>query len=540
MTAAPGIVTSGTGPPNATVVVQPGMNVQPVVLVDQNGNFVTTSGSAATAGYLADLTGSVNVSQAAAPTTGQVLTATSGTTATWQSGSTETAGYLATRGTSVYVAGGSAPSVNMELVATSGSAATWQFGASGVLTTLGDMLFENATPALARLAGNTSVTRKFLTQTGNGTISANPAWGTLATGDLPVPLPLPVIDGGTGGSTATAGFNNLSPMTTLGDMIYGGTSGTGTRLAGGTTATTMVLTQTGGGTASTAPAWAVQNYAGVFGTGTDGAVTLDGSTTYNGFSSLAGSTYTLTRDVQASSLTINNGVTLKTASYCIFCTGTITNNGTITLVGNNASGGAAGAIGPNNSFLGGRQGGAGGTAVSGTGGNGGAVNYGAAGGAGGAGTSGAAGNGGAANSASAAQIAPRLALPFCVAAGAVVYNGTNNLIEFGAGGGGGGSDVATNAGGGGGGGGGIIALFAAAVVNNGTITAAGGNGAAGTAGNAGGGGGGAGGAILVYTLTAWTQSGTATAAGGNFGAGSGTGSNGNNGGNGLVLNSVLK
>ena len=45
MTAAPGIVTSGTGPPNATVVVQPGMNVQPVVLVDQNGQLRTTSGA---------------------------------------------------------------------------------------------------------------------------------------------------------------------------------------------------------------------------------------------------------------------------------------------------------------------------------------------------------------------------------------------------------------------------------------------------------------------------------------------------------------
>ena len=85
MTAAPGIVTSGTGPPNATVVVQPGMNVQPVVLVDQNGQFVTTSGSTATAGYLADLTGTVNVSGATAPTAGQVLTATGGSAATWQS-----------------------------------------------------------------------------------------------------------------------------------------------------------------------------------------------------------------------------------------------------------------------------------------------------------------------------------------------------------------------------------------------------------------------------------------------------------------------
>jgi hypothetical protein len=538
--AAPGIVTSGTGPPNAVVQVQPGMQVQPVVLVDANGNYVTTSGSTATAGYLADLTGSVNVSQAAAPTTGQVLTATSGTTATWQSGSTETAGYLATQTTSVYVAGGSAPTTGMELIATSGSAATWQFGANGILTTLGDMLFENSTPALARLAGNTTTTRKFLTQTGNGTVSANPAWGTLATGDLPVPLPLPVIDGGTGGSTATAGFNNLSPMTTLGDMIYGGTSGTGTRLAGGTTATTMVLTQTGGGTASTAPAWAVQNYAGVFGTGTDGAVTLDGSTTYNGFSSLAGSVYTLTRDVQASSLTINNGVTLKTANYRVFCTGTITNNGTISNVGNNASGGTGGGVSSGASLGGGRGGGAGGTGVSGTGGNGTAASAGSAGGNGGAGTSGAAGSGASPTGPSAANAGNNpLALPFAALTSILIFGTFQGILQFGCGGGGGGSDLASNAGGGGGGGGSVIVLFAAAVVNNGTITAAGGNGAAGTGGNAGGGGGGAGGAILVYTLTAWTA-GTTSAAGGTAGSGSGTGSGGSNGGNGLVLNSVLK
>ena len=218
MTAAPGIVTSGTGPPNAVVQVQPGMQVQPVVLVDQNGQYVTTSGSAATAGYLADLTGSVNVSQAAAPATGQVLTATSGTTATWQSGSAETAGYLATQTTSVYVAGGSAPSVNMELIATSGSAATWQFGASGVLTTLGDMLFENSTPALARLAGNTSSTKMFLTQTGTGTVSANPAWGTIASADMPTATTSvqgAVIFGGTVTSLAAP-----APTAVLGSSGY--------------------------------------------------------------------------------------------------------------------------------------------------------------------------------------------------------------------------------------------------------------------------------------------------------------------------------
>ncbi len=42
---------------------------------------------------------------------------------------------------------------------------------------------------------------------------------------------VPVTNGGTGQTTANPAFNALSPMTTLGDIIYGGVSGAGTRLA---------------------------------------------------------------------------------------------------------------------------------------------------------------------------------------------------------------------------------------------------------------------------------------------------------------------
>lgn len=57
-------------------------------------------------------------------------------------------------------------------------------------------------------------------------------------------------------ASASTAFNNLSPMTTLGDIIYGGTSGAGTRLAGNTTTTKKFLSQTGNGTISAIPAWA--------------------------------------------------------------------------------------------------------------------------------------------------------------------------------------------------------------------------------------------------------------------------------------------
>ncbi len=69
---------------------------------------------------------------------------------------------------------------------TAGTPGTWtQAGTTIPLTTLGDTLYENATPALARLAGNTSATKNFLTQTGTGSVSAAPAWGTIAAGDIP-------------------------------------------------------------------------------------------------------------------------------------------------------------------------------------------------------------------------------------------------------------------------------------------------------------------------------------------------------------------
>jgi hypothetical protein len=59
-------------------------------------------------------------------------------------------------------------------------------------------------------------------------------------------------------STDWTTFNNklTSPMTTLGDIIYGGSSGAATRLAGNTTTTKQYLSQTGTGTVSAAPAWA--------------------------------------------------------------------------------------------------------------------------------------------------------------------------------------------------------------------------------------------------------------------------------------------
>lgn len=49
--------------------------------------------------------------------------------------------------------------------------------------------------------------------------------------------------------------NFIAPLTTLGDILFASTSGVAARLAGNTSETMKVLTQTGTGAASAAPAW---------------------------------------------------------------------------------------------------------------------------------------------------------------------------------------------------------------------------------------------------------------------------------------------
>ena len=91
---------------------------------------------------------------------------------------------------------------------------------------------------------------------------------------------LPVANGGTGQTTASAAFNALSPVTTTGDLIIGNGSGTSTRLAIG--ANSYVLTSNGTTATWSASAGGVTSFsAGTTGftpsTGTTGTVTLAGT-----------------------------------------------------------------------------------------------------------------------------------------------------------------------------------------------------------------------------------------------------------------------
>ena len=65
---------------------------------------------------------------------------------------------------------------------------------------LGELIYASAANVSSRLSGNTTTTRKFLRQTGNGTDSAAPAWDTLAAGDYPAMLGADGTSGGTRGA----------------------------------------------------------------------------------------------------------------------------------------------------------------------------------------------------------------------------------------------------------------------------------------------------------------------------------------------------
>lgn len=94
-------------------------------------------------------------------------------------GATTLSGYVYGNGTSAFTASSTIPFSSV-----TGTVPTTQ-GGTGIITyTLGDTLYASATNTLTKLAGNTTTTKKFLTQTGTGSVSAAPQWNTLLPSDI--------------------------------------------------------------------------------------------------------------------------------------------------------------------------------------------------------------------------------------------------------------------------------------------------------------------------------------------------------------------
>lgn len=129
------------------------------------------------------------------------------------------------------------------------------FDALQPMTTGGDLIYGGTSGTGTRLANGSA--NQVLQS--NGTTTA-PTWTTNISGSAAnVTGTVAVNHGGTGQTTANAGFNALSPMTTGGDVIYGGASGAGTRLANGTAG--QVLTSAG---TTLAPTWSTPGSAATY------------------------------------------------------------------------------------------------------------------------------------------------------------------------------------------------------------------------------------------------------------------------------------
>ena len=135
------------------------------------------------------------------------------------------------------------------------------------------MTYASSTTVLATTSAGTSTTVL------HGNAAGAPTFGAVSlTAD--VSGTLPITNGGTGQTTATAAFNALSPVTTTGDLIIGNGTNSATRLAIG--ASTYVLTSNGTTASWQASSGGVTTFsAGTTGltpaTATSGAITLAGT-----------------------------------------------------------------------------------------------------------------------------------------------------------------------------------------------------------------------------------------------------------------------
>lgn len=133
----------------------------------------------------------------------------------------------------------------------------FQAGASGVPTVGALNLAQAAAvtgilPNASTTAASANTASAIVARDGSGNFSAGTITASV-TGHSS--LDLAIANNLSDVATPATAFNNISGMSALGDLIYGGASGVRSRLAGNTTTTEQVLSQTGTGSGSAAPVW---------------------------------------------------------------------------------------------------------------------------------------------------------------------------------------------------------------------------------------------------------------------------------------------
>lgn len=112
------------------------------------------------------------------------------------------------------------------------------YNALSPMTTLGDLEYHDGTNGV-RLAGNTAASKRFLTQTGTGTVSAAPSWNSLLDADLPSALTGKTYNGLTLTANTTgfavAGGTTAKTLTISNNLTLTGTDGSTLNIGSGGT-----------------------------------------------------------------------------------------------------------------------------------------------------------------------------------------------------------------------------------------------------------------------------------------------------------------
>jgi hypothetical protein len=226
------------------------------------GNASLTNSSITINGSAISLGGTVSVG---------TVTSVTGTAPVVSSGGTTPAISMAAASTTV---DGYLTSTDWNTFNSKGSGTVTSVSATSPVTSTG-----GATPTIAMPAATTSVSG-YLTSTdwntfngkGTGTVTSVAALtlgttgtdlsSTVANGTTTpvITLNVPTASASNRGVLSSADWTTFNgkmtnPMTTLGDVIYGGSSGVSTRLAGNITTAKQFLSQTGNGTVSADPTW---------------------------------------------------------------------------------------------------------------------------------------------------------------------------------------------------------------------------------------------------------------------------------------------
>ena len=225
--------------------------------------------------------------------------------------------------------------VGQTSITTLGTVTTGTWNATTIATTrggtgltsyvLGDILYASAANTLAALAGNTTTSKRFLTQTGTGSVSAAPAWGAITAADVTSGAALTKTDdtnvtltlGGTPASallaavSLTLGWTGTLSAARGGTGVNAGTAANGQLLIGnGSGFTLATLTQ---GTGMT-----ITNAAGTITIANAGVTSITGTTNQvNASASTGAVTLSLPQNIHTGATPTFAGLTLTAGTVTV-------------------------------------------------------------------------------------------------------------------------------------------------------------------------------------------------------------------------------